>query len=158
MPYKNNFFKMLPGANLNGGISGAVAYTAQATFPLFQANAVQGELGVFDANSLALISGAGAASVTADLFFAIMRDGAAEKTISFRIGQVDMTRTAYSAQVKQVSTILVGIFAQLIVQDITYIAKSKGVAGNAVTVTNVVAGNSTALTIGVAGSAITVNI
>jgi len=33
---QDNFFKMLPGANLNGGISGAVAYTAQATFPLFQ--------------------------------------------------------------------------------------------------------------------------
>lgn len=157
MPYKNNYFKMLPGANVQGGISGAVAYTAQATYAAFQANAAQGELGVFDANSLALISGAGAASVTADIFFAIMRDGAPEKTVSFRIGQVDMTRTAYSAQVKQISTISLGYTALLYLQDLLYTAKTPGAGGNAITVTNVVAGNSTALTIGVAANAITVN-
>lgn len=164
MAYKNNFLKMLWGQNVQGVISGAVAYTAQATFAAFQANAAIGELGVFDATTYALISGAGAASTTLEIFIAVARDTLPdgskliERTPSFKIGQVDMTRTAYSAPVKQITTITLGYPASLILQDITYIAKTPGTGGNAITVTNVVAGNNTALSIGVAGSAITVNI
>jgi len=158
MPYKNKFFKMLVGENLIGAISGAVAYTAQATFAAFQAGAAQGELGVFDADSLALISGAGAASTTANLFIAVMRDTLPERTVSFQIGQVKISRTAYSAPVKQVSTIQLGYLASLILQDITYTAVTPGTGGNAITVTNVVAGNNTALSVAVAGNAITVNL
>lgn len=157
MAYKNNFFKMLWGNNIQGVISGAVAYTPQATYALFQANAAQGELGIFDAVALTLISGAGAASTTLDIFIAVMRDGAIERTPAFKIGQVDQTRTAYSAPVKQISNIQLGYQASLILQDLTYTAVTPGTGGNAITVANVVAGNNTALTIGVAGSAITVN-
>jgi len=158
MAYKNNFLKMLWGNNVQGVISGAVAYTAQATYAAFMANALAGELGVFDGDTMALVSGAGAASLTENIFVAVMRDGAAERTPVFKIGEVLATRTAYSAPVKQVSTINLGIFASLILQDITYTAVASGTGGNAITVTNVVAGNNTPLTIGVVGNAITVNL
>lgn len=160
MPYKNNFYKMLVGSNPQVAISGAVAYTAQASLAAFEASAAQGELGVFDSDTGLLVSGAGAASLTENILFAVMRDGAIERTTSFQIGQCTLTRTVYSAPVKQVSTITVGKggFASLVLGDITYTAVNQGVGGNAITVTNVVAGNNTALSVAVAGSAITVNL
>lgn len=158
MTYRNNFFKMLMGVNPIGGVAGAVAYTTQATYAAFVTNAAQGELGVFDADTLALVSGAGAASTTENIFIAIMRDSGVERTPSFQIGQVTATRTAYSAPVKQVTNIQLGYLASLILADITYTAKSPGTGGNAITVTYVVAGNNTALSVGVVSNAITVNL
>lgn len=159
MPYKNNFYKMLLGDNAQIMIAGAVAYTAQANYGAFTtAPAAQGELGVFDGDTLLLVSGGGAASLTQNLFVTVMRDGAPERTVTFKIGEVVATRTPYSAPVKQVTTLSVGIYGTLTVQDITYTARNRGTAGNAVSVINAVAGNSTALSIGVVGNVITVNV
>lgn len=161
MPIKNNFWKILLGQNAQVMIAGAVAYTAQATYAAFLANAAQGELGVFDATALTLVSGAGPASTSENLFISVMRDGAPERTVSFSIGSLgSITRTVYSAPVKEISTITVnkGGFAALIVADITYTAVNQGTGGNAITVVYVVAGNNTALSVAVAGSAITVNL
>lgn len=161
MPIKNNFWKILLGQNAQVMIAGAVAYTAQATYAAFLANAAQGELGVFDAAALTLVSGAGPASTSENLFISVMRDGAPERTVSFSIGSLgSITRTVYSAPVKEISTITVnkGGFAALVVADITYTAVNQGTGGNAITVVYVVAGNNTVLSVAVAGSAITVNL
>lgn len=161
MPFKNNYWKSIIGQNSQVMIAGAVAYTGQNTFALFLANAAQGELGVFDSTTLALVAGGGAASLTESLFIAIMRDGAPERTTSFQIGQLStLSRTPYSAPVKEISTITVnkGGLASLVVGDITYTAVNQGTAGNAITITYVVAGNNTALSVAVVGNAITVNL
>lgn len=161
MPIQNNFWKMLYGGNAQVMIAGAVAYTAQATYAAFLANAAQGELGCFDATTLNLVSGAGAASLTENIFFSVMRDGAPERTVTFQIGGANnLNRTAYSAPIKQITLLTVGKggFASLVVTDITYTAVNQGTGGNAITVVYVVAGNNTALSVAVAGSAITVNL
>lgn len=161
MPIKNNYWKMLFGNNAQIMVAGAVAYTGQATYAAFLANAAQGELGVFDSATLALVSGGGAASTSEQLFISIMRDGAPERTVGFTIGSLaSINRTPYSAPVKQVTTIVInkGGYAALVLADITYTAVNQGTAGNAITITYVVAGNNTVLSVAVVGSAITVNL
>lgn len=159
MPFKNNYWKSLMGDNAQVIISGAVAYTSQADAKALVASGVQGELGCFDNGTLLLVSGGGAASTTENIFFGVKRDGLLQRTVSFQIGQLkSLNRTAYSAQVKQVTNVYFGGYASLVVQDITYYAKTTGSAGNAITITYVVAGASTALSVSVTGNAITVNL
>lgn len=151
MAIKNNFWKSLIGENAQIMIAGAVAYTSQATIAAFQANAAAGELGVFDGDTNALVSGGGAAAVTENLYIAVKRDLATETTVIFKIQDIKPTRTAYSAPVKQVTTVQCGGF--LVIQDITYVNETP----NPVTVNYVVAGNSTALSVVVTGNNIVVN-
>lgn len=47
------------GENAEVLIAGAQAYTAQASYPLFQANAADGEVGIFDANTMAALAANG---------------------------------------------------------------------------------------------------
>lgn len=160
MAIKNAFWKSLIGENAQVLISGAVAYTAQASLAAFQANAAIGEMGVFDGDTNLLVSGGGAASTTEKLYVALKREvtdsngkttNLVETTVTFRIGEVNATRTAYSAQVKQVTTITFG--GRSVIQDITYTNETAA----PVTITYVVAGASTALSVVVTGTAIVVN-
>lgn len=161
MPYKNNYWKQLLGERAQVLIGKNVAYTTQATLALFQANAALGEVGIFDADTMALVTAA--APSTERLFFAAKRDGAVERSVAFKIGEAyNVRRTAYSAPVLQVSSIhlssTVQGYAQLLVGDILYTALAQGTGGNAISVANVVAGNSTALSVAVTSNAIVVNL
>ena len=115
---KNKYWKALLGTFAEVLIAkqvdyvgtGASAATA-GTFTDFCANAVEGEFGFFNASTMAAISGATSgspAAVTAvgstvTIFGAVKRDGAIEKTESFKLADFPAIRTPYSAPVAQVS-------------------------------------------------------
>lgn len=107
MPYQNNFWKTLVGANVEVIIGKGVQYTDDTTYKDFVANAVEGEIGVFNAATLVPLDGTGAGTATAEYFIAVKRDSAVEKTVPFILGNVTATRTAYVAPVKQVTTLVV---------------------------------------------------
>lgn len=171
MPYRNNYWKSIMGQNAQVLLSLGVAYTSQATYALFVANSVEGEMGVFNADTQALISGGGAVSATANIFIAVNRGGqkgvyanapvvpnVIETSVTFQAGQMSTTsRQAYDAPIAQISTVAYNSRAALTIQDITYRSKAAGSA-SPITVVYVVAGASTALSISVTGNAITVNI
>lgn len=170
MPYRNNYWKSIMGTNAQVLLSLGVAYTSQATYALFVANSVEGEMGIFNADTQALISGGGAASTTINIFVAVNRGGikgsfsgspvvpnVIETSVTFQIGQVQAVRQAYDAPIAQVSYVNYNSHASLTIQDITYVAKAAG-AASPITVVYVVAGASTALSISVTSNAITVNI
>lgn len=106
MPYKNNFFKMLPGKNLQVLVAKAVAYTTDADYKTFQANAVEGEIGIFKLSDNTAYNGLAAAAATEEIFVAVKRDGNIERTVPFKLNSVLATRTAYEAPVKQVTNIV----------------------------------------------------
>lgn len=158
------------GVNAQVLISLGVAYTTQATYPLFVANSVEGELGIFNADTQVLIAGNAQVAATTNIFVAVNRGGfkgpfansplvpnVIETTIHFKAGDVTAMRQAYDAPLLQVTQVPYLSRAAVTIQDITYRAKAAG-AASAITIANVVAGASTALSIGVAGNVITVNI
>lgn len=151
-----------------------VAYTTQATYALFVANSVQGEMGVFNATvggTMALISSGGAVAATTPVFIAVNRGGSKgvwaqapqvpnviETSIIFQAGWLTTAnRQAYSAPLLQVTNVQMLSRASLTIGDITYAAKAAG-ASSAITITQVVAGASTALSVSVTSNAITVNL
>lgn len=160
MPISNAFFKTLLGLNAQVLIGKQVQYCDDATYALFVANAVEGEIGVFKTADLTAFNGAGAAAATDEVFIAVKRDGLIEKSVPFTVGQIKASRTAYEAPVKQVTTVYSGsVRASLVRGDLTFYAKAIGVDGNDVSVVFVdPAGNNAALSIGVVGKAITVNL
>lgn len=100
---KNKYWKTLLGINAEAFVAKAVAYTTDATYTLFQANAVEGEVGLFNADTNALYDGLAAAPAGAKVYFAIKRDGLVERSATFTIGTATIDRTAYVAPVAQVS-------------------------------------------------------
>lgn len=142
----------------------AVAYTAQADYKSFVASAVDGELGIFeDTAAMLVVPNNALLSVTKKVFIAMKRSAteeSIEKIDVFRVTDFKVTYTAYVAPVKQVTTVVLGEggTASAVIQDLTYTSKNPGTAANAITVTNVVAGNSTALSVTVSGNDITINI
>jgi hypothetical protein len=101
MAYKNRYFKTLPGRLYSFiGITGPVEYSALATYILFAETSVSGEVGVYNAASGALISGAGNVSATLPIFIAVNQGGTVKKTKTFRYADVKATRLPYQAPVK----------------------------------------------------------
>ena len=126
MPYKNNFLKMLPGKNLQVLIAKATAYTNDATYILFQANALEGEMGVFKTADNTAYTGLAAAAATEEIFIAVKRDGNIERTVPFKLGNVLASRTAYEAPVKQVTNVVLtaavltaGTYCEIGITDLT---------------------------------------
>lgn len=147
-----------------------VAYTTQATYELFVANSAEGEMGVFNNDTHALVSGAGAASTTINLFVAVNRGGTKgpwsnspqvpnviEKSPIFQIQNCVPFRQPYDAPVAQVSVVQLLSHATIVVQDVTFVSKAVG-AASPITVIYAVAGNNTALSAGAVGNVITVNL
>lgn len=174
MPYRNNYWKSIIGERAQVLMSLGVAYTSQATYELFVANSVEGELGVFNNDTHALVSGGGAASTTINLFIAVNRGGfkgvfsnapqvpaVIEKSPIFQIAQASapfgsMFRQVYDAPVAQVSQMRYLSHASVVMQDVTFVSKAAG-ASSPITIVYVVAGASTAFSVSVTSNAITVN-
>jgi hypothetical protein len=111
MPSQNNFWKTTLGVNAEVLVGKGVQWTDDATFVLFVANAVEGELGLFNYDTGASYYDGINTDVPAatDLvFFAMKRDGLIERSSPFKTGEVKATRTVYEAPVKQVTTVTVG--------------------------------------------------
>lgn len=110
---KRRYYKSTKGENAEVIVGMAKAYTTQATVTLFEANAAIGEIGIYNADTNALITTAMAAGVR--YFTAVMWQvnnfGVLQKQMFKTTATVyDATRTrrtAYIAPVKQVSTITV---------------------------------------------------
>jgi hypothetical protein len=107
MAYKNRYFKNPAGINSNYsfiGITKQVEYSDSTTFTLFVTEAVEGEIGVFNAATGALISGAGNVSATLPIFFALKTGIGVKKSEAFTLASAKATRTPYVAPVKGSST------------------------------------------------------
>jgi len=104
---RNRFFKTTKGFNAEVIVAKAVAYTDDATYDLFVVNAVEGEIGVFNANTKATLSGVLNAPAGTEIFIAQKRDALIHKTTVIRLEANVVTRSAYSAAVKQVSTVTI---------------------------------------------------
>jgi hypothetical protein len=105
---KNKYWKTLLGTQAEAFVGAGVAYTTDATYALFVANAAEGEVGFFNAATLALYDGATEIPDGDIVFFAIKRDGLVEKSSEFVKGTSLLTRAAYAAGVAQVSD---GVFS-----------------------------------------------
>lgn len=110
---QRRYFKSTKGENAEVIVGKAVAYTTQATVTLFEANAAVGEIGVYNADTNALITTAIAAGTR--YFTAVMWQVNNFGTLQNQMFKTTATvydatrtrRTAYIAPVKQVSTITV---------------------------------------------------
>lgn len=133
------------------------AYTAHSTYAAFEAGAADGEIGIFNADTKALIT---AASTDANLrvFIAQKRGSVIHKTVSYNHTASRRSRTNYSAPVKQVTVVSGQAKASGKLGSMIYTAKAGGADGNDLSVVHVVAGNSTALSVSVTGDVITVNL
>lgn len=91
------------GQNAEVLIAAAIPYTTQATPLLFNANAADGEVGIYDATTNALIS----AALTANqkYFFMQKRDTYSKTTTTTSYDSTRTRRVAYLAPVKQVVTL-----------------------------------------------------
>lgn len=159
MAFKNRFHSTTLGVDAQILVAKAVAYTSQADFKSFQANAVEGEIGVFKESDYTVVSGGAAVAQGTEVFIALKRDGASERTVSFVYSTGIGAKVSTAPTVKHVITVTsTGIAASKAIQDITYNAAQAGTAGNSITITYVVAGANTPLTVTVAGTAITVNL
>jgi len=105
MAQKSRFYKVTKGFNAEVLVAKAVAYTTRATFDLFVANAVEGEIGIYNADTNAVI-GANIPIVAGTRFFiAQKRDGGIFKTTPSIYAAASTRKVAYTAPVKQVSTV-----------------------------------------------------
>lgn len=103
---KNKFWKSLLGQFAEIIVAKNVAYTDDATFDLFVANAVDGEIGVVYADTKAVVAAAGPAIAATDrVFIALKRDGQVETTNVFTKNMLTASRIAYAAPVAQASTL-----------------------------------------------------
>jgi hypothetical protein len=155
--FGNNFWKTLGQKRIQVLVGSAVAYTDSTTYEGFLTEAVEGEIGFFNAATGAVITGA--IGSTTKFFAGLKRDGRIMRTTPSLGSEVTKAKTAYAAPVKQESDVAFGTRATLTVGNIVYTARKGGTAGNSVTVTVVdSASNNVALSIGVSGTAITVNL
>jgi len=123
---KNRFFKTTKGFNAEVIVAKAVAYTDDATYADFVTNAVEGEIGVFNADTLAVLPANANAAAGTKVFIAQKRDALIHKTTVVELQNGVAARQAYSAAVKQVVTVTVPAFTaakgdvlELVVVDMT---------------------------------------
>lgn len=106
MAQKRRFYRTTKGFNAEVLVAKAVAYTDDATYALFVANAVDGELGVFNADTNAAY--ALAAIAAGDRYFVALKTGGTVwRTTPAIMGPGTVKRTAYTAPVKQVTTVTI---------------------------------------------------
>lgn len=155
--FGNDFWKTLNLKRIQVLVGSAVAYTDSTTYAGFLTEAVEGEIGFFNAATGAVLTGA--IGATTKFFAALKRDGRIMKMTPALGSEVTKSKTAYAAPVKQVVDVFVGTAATLTVGNIVYTARNAGTDGNSITVVVVdSASNNVALSIGVVSSAITVNL
>jgi hypothetical protein len=127
MAFKNRYFRNLPGKLFSFiGIGRQTAYSDSASFTAFVTEAVDGEVGIFNATTGVLCPGSVTPTPTTDpIFFAVRRGADILKSKTFTKAGAQMTRSAYVAPVKgAVSIVLsgaltVGTEAVITVMDIT---------------------------------------
>lgn len=105
MAQKTRFFKTTKGFNAEVIVAKNVAYTTDATIALFVDNAVEGEIGVYNYDTGALIGFN--TPITAGTKFTILqkRDGGILRTTPAIYGEGTVKKTAYVAPVKQIATV-----------------------------------------------------
>jgi hypothetical protein len=106
MVQKNKYWKTLAGFFFEALVGKAVAYTTQATYTLFVANAAEGEIGIYNADTFALYDGLSAAGASDNIFVALKRDGNVEKTMKFSNATYTKKRIASAAAVAQISDVV----------------------------------------------------
>ena len=105
------YFKSTYGQSFQGFVTKAVAYTTQATYDLFVANAVEGEVGVYIVNtttpieSKATLNASGNALTGLRFFIVQKRDGKIHKSVTYNYADCTVTQNAYAAPIKQVTNI-----------------------------------------------------
>lgn len=105
MASKNRFYKNTLGVDAQVLVSKGVEYTDDATFVLFCANAVEGEMGIFKTSDNTAYTGLAAAAAGTEVFVALKRDGAIERSLPFVVGTASVTKQVYVAPVKHVITV-----------------------------------------------------
>lgn len=106
MAYKNRFHKTTLGVDAQILVGKAVAYTDDATFTAFVANAVEGEVAIVNNKTGAIPDGLTAVAAGTEIFIALKRDGAIEKTTPFVLGATtEVEKIAYVAPVKHAITV-----------------------------------------------------
>lgn len=129
MAYKNRFWSTLAPSNNLAFVAKAVEYTTDNTFEDFIANAVEGEIGLYNAATNILVDPDAdpAETIVAgqEYFFAQKRDGLIEVSPNFKTTDT-LKRQAYVAPVKQVitatttgTTIAIGDVLEVLVLDKT---------------------------------------
>lgn len=107
---KYRFYKRTKGFNAEVMVAAAVAYTTDATYADFVANAPNGEIGVFVASTLALAPAAANLAEGTVVFIAQKRGTEVHKTTNFVFTKNTVTKTAYIAPVKQVTTVTLSVY------------------------------------------------
>lgn len=107
MAQKARFYKTTKGFNAEVLVAKAVAYTTDATYALFVANAVDGEIGVYNADTNALIGSNVPITAGTRYFIAQKKAGTIFKTTPAVFGVGTAKKTAYTAPVKQVATVTI---------------------------------------------------
>ncbi len=101
----NPYYSTTKGYNAEVIVANRIEYSVHATYAAFVAGAAEGEIGVYNAQTKALISGAGAVAAGTEVFIAQKRDGGVHKSTPFKVVSGVGAYTAYQAPVKQVWTI-----------------------------------------------------
>lgn len=102
---KTRFYKRTKGFNAEVIVGNTAAYTTDSTYADFVANAVNGEIGVYNATTNALIAANANMAEGTRVFIAQKRGSEIHKTTPFVFTKNTVTKTAYIAPVKQVTTI-----------------------------------------------------
>lgn len=100
---KHKYWKSLLGVAAEAFVAGSVAYTTDATYADFVANAVEGEIALVNASTLAVYDGLAAIPAGVTAFIAQKRDGLVERSTNFVMGTSVLRRAAYAVGVAQVS-------------------------------------------------------
>src|SRR5688572_25113113 len=135
MAYKNRFHKTTLGVDAETFVVKAVEYSNDTDIKSFVANAVEGEMAVFNAETGEILTAA--AAVGDKIFLGLKRDGNLERSVTFEVKAGIVKKIAYVAPVKQVSTVTTSAGIATLVDggsDITYSSRLAGADGNAITV------------------------
>lgn len=101
---KNQYYKTTVGVDQLSFV-GTTAYTAQATLEDFQTTAAEGEIGIFNEVTGALLPGAAAIPLDTPVIVALKRGGATETSTPFSGRKSRVQKIDYVAPVKQVTTL-----------------------------------------------------
>lgn len=101
---KNRYYKTTVGVDQLSFV-GISTYTAQATLEDFQATAAEGEIGIYNEVTGALLPGGAAIPLDTPVIVALKRGGATETSTPFSGRKSRVQKIAYEAAVKQVTTL-----------------------------------------------------
>jgi hypothetical protein len=104
---KNRFYKSTLGENAEVLVAKNVAYTTDATVELFVANAVEGEVGIYNVTTGALLDGLAAATAGDKLIIIQKKDGVLFQSSPFVFGTDAIEQQVYVAPVKQTTVIAI---------------------------------------------------